>query len=53
MKPKATNGPAKQYNAIVEFITKKNFGVQVGHFLGYSELVALGFVVLGCIGFHL
>ena len=28
LKPKATKGPAKQYNAIIEFITKKKFGVQ-------------------------
>lgn len=36
MKPKATNaisnGPAKQYNAVVEFITKRKFGVQTRHF---------------------
>ena len=39
LKPKATNGPVKQYNAIIEFITKKKFGVQVGHFTEYSEFV--------------
>ena len=36
LKPKATNaisnGPAKQHNAIVEFITKRKFGVQTRHF---------------------
>ena len=39
LKPKSTNGPAKQYNAILEFIIKKKFGVQPGHFAKYSELV--------------
>ena len=39
LRPTATNGPAKQYNAIIEFITKKRFGVQAGHFAKYSKLV--------------
>ena len=39
LKPTATKRPAKQYNAIVEFITEKKFGVQAGHFAEYSELV--------------
>ena len=39
MKPKATNGPAKQCDAIVESITEKKFGVQVGQFAEYSKLV--------------
>ena len=39
LKPKATNGPAKQYNTIVEFITEKKFEVQARHFAEYSELV--------------
>ena len=39
LKPKATNGPAKQYNAIVEFITEKKLVVQARHFDEYSELV--------------
>ena len=38
-KPKTTKGPAKQYNAIVEFIGEKKFGIQGGHFAEYSELV--------------
>ena len=42
LKPKTTNGPAKQYNTIREFITNKKFQVLPRHFAEYSELITLG-----------
>ena len=40
VKAMASNGPAKQYNAIVNFVKEKKFGVQAGHFAEYCDLVS-------------